>query len=352
MTAIDELREQQRRHEESRNGRSDEPPPPVDEDLGEISIVTWREFVAQEEDDPEVLVGDVDQALIPMGCDVMAYGDGGSGKTTLLLHLACCLGAGQPWLGMKVSRRFRALLIESEGPRTMYRRKLKRKVEAWHGTPFDDHVSVFACPWARFKFNSEGCRDALVEKIRALQIDVLIAGPLVELGMDEAGTLQEVRAFMRLVADVRARCGRPITVILIHHENKSGAVSGAWEGAGDVLLHTIEAGSGHTTLHIQKARWASELHRTTLKLKWTPGESFEVASAQDLLAKVLELLAGDVWLTAKEIRKAVEAGEAEVHDLLTKDHRELFVVRSGDEAKALGRSPTAILYGLAPGGSR
>ena len=50
--------------------------------------------------------------------------------------------------------------------------------------------------------------------------------------MEELGTLQQVRDFMADVAKFRERSGRRLTVILIHHENKGGAVSGAWEGAG------------------------------------------------------------------------------------------------------------------------
>ena len=84
---------------------------------------------------------------------------------------------------------------------------------------------------------------------------MLIAGPLARIGMREAGTLEEVVAFMGLVVDLRRLCGRPLAVVLIHHENKAGAVSGAWEGSGDTLLHVESAGNGHTVLHVQKARW-------------------------------------------------------------------------------------------------
>ena len=54
-------------------------------------------------------------------------------------------------------------------------------------------------------------------------------------------------------------------------------VSGAWEGAGDTLLHATVHARGKTTLHFQKARWSSEWHKETLDLDWTDGEGFEVA---------------------------------------------------------------------------
>ena len=78
--------------------------------------------------------------------------------------------------------------------------------------------------------------------------------------MDAAGTLQEVRDFMALVEELRRATERRLTVVLVHHENKGGQVSGAWEGAGDTLCHVQGQGHGRTRLFFQKARWASEQH--------------------------------------------------------------------------------------------
>jgi len=118
---------------------------------------------------------------------------------------------------------------------------------------------------------------------------------------------------MQLVSDVRARSQRRLTVILIHHENKGGKVSGAWEGSGDTLLHVQAAGNGHTIVHVQKARWDSATHGTTLKLAWTAGEK-----------AVLGILEGDP---------------------------DAFEERTGDDARALGRNPNAHLWGLRQGSS-
>ena len=64
--------------------------------------------------------------------------------------------------------------------------------------------------------------------------------------------------------------------MLIHHEGKSGKVSGAWEGSGDTLFHVTGQGPGRTRLYIQKARWASSYHHQKLDLVWTDGEGFAV----------------------------------------------------------------------------
>jgi hypothetical protein len=173
--------------------------------------------------------------------------------------------------------------------------------------------------------------------------------------MRDAGTLQEVVAFMELVVDLRRLCGRPLTVVLLHHENKAGAVSGAWEGSGDTLLHVRSGGNGHTVLHVQKARWDAERHGKPLKLAWADGEGFELEGDRDLLAEVEAFLAERPWVTVREICAAktadppgIGARETAVRSLLEGDP-ERFESRTGDDAKALGRSPRAVLWNCARG---
>ena len=248
----------------------------------DVAVVTLEEFVGVDEPGTTPLVGDGDNALIPEGGDVMIYGDGGVGKTTLSIHLAFHLAAGQEWIGIDVPRAVRVLLIENEGPRPLFRKKLRRKLDAWDGS-LEGRVRVFEQPWSRFTLATEAWREELALTVAGQEIDVLIVGPLTRVGINEAGTLQDVVAFMRLVADLRERCQRPLTVILIHHESKSGQVSGAWEGSGDTLLHVQGAGNGHTIVHVQKARWSSEHHGQTFKLAWAAGDGFRPEVERDRL---------------------------------------------------------------------
>jgi hypothetical protein len=334
-----------------RNGS--EPNVPVETD--DATIVTLEDFVAVDEPGAAPLLGDEHGALIAEGSDVMVYGDGGAGKTTLLFDLAFHLAAGRDWLGFPIARPVRVLLIENEGPRPLLRNKLKRKLELWDGAPLGGRVSVFEHPWGQFTFAKPEWRTQLADRVRELEVDVIIAGPLTRLGMDSAGTLQEVAAFMRLVDDVRQQSGRALTPIIAHHENKGGAVSGAWEGAGDTLLHVQAAGNGHTVVYIAKARWASAHHHRTLKLAWTDGEGFELEGDRDYVAEVRELLSARPWLTAKEIAKpedeeggGIGASEKTVRAVLDQ-HMDLFESRTGDAAKALGRQAKAIVWGLSSG---
>jgi hypothetical protein len=313
-----------------------------------VEIDAIEDFAAFEEPGADPLIGHAGEVLIPQGGDVMVYGEGGAGKTTLVDDAACHLAAGRDWLGMPIPRRARVLLVENEGPRPLLRAKLRAKLAVWDGPDIAGGVQILAAPWASFTFADEQWRTELARIVDEHEIDVIIAGPLTRIGMDSAGTLQEVAAFAALIDDVRRRCGRRVAVILVHHENKGGTVSGAWEGAGDTLLHVEAAGPGRTILRIQKARWASDYHGRTLKLKWTDGEGFEVEADRDLLAEIEALFADGKWRTINEVRVAVGAGKESVEDVILKDNADRFQMRTGEDARALERSPKAKLYQVAP----
>jgi hypothetical protein len=247
-----------------------------------FEIVTLDEFCKVDEPGASALVGDEDEVVIPEDGDIMFYGDGGAGKTTLAVDLACHLAAGDDWLGLPVARSARVLLVENEGPRPLFRRKLRRKRDHWAGSPIGDRVVVHLTPWGHVSFADPECRDSFAAAIRDHEIDVAIVGPVTRSGMNEAGTLQEVRDFMALVAAVRELSGRRVAFVLIHHENKGGQVSGAWEGAGDTLFHVQGQGHGRTRLHVQKARWSSVHHATTLHLVWSEGDGFTLEERPEL----------------------------------------------------------------------
>jgi hypothetical protein len=240
-------------------------------------------FADEDEPGATALVGDDDNVLIPgESGDVIVYGDGGAGKTTLVIDLALHLAAGDDWLGLAVSRSARVALIENEGPRPLFRRKLRRKLGGWTGSAIrTGFLLQLAEPWARVSLDDASVRVALAAKVAELELDVVVVGPITRSGMNEAGTLQHVRDYLDLFAEVRERSGRRVTFVLVHHENRAGQVSGAWEGAVDTLFHVQAQGNGQTRLYIQKARWSREHHKQALQLAWTDGEGFEVREGDE-----------------------------------------------------------------------
>lgn len=326
-----------------------------------VRIVTLDEFADVDEPGADPLLGPPGEVVIPEGGDVMVYGDGGASKTTLSIDLAFHLAAGDDWLGIPISDPCQVLMIEAEGPRPLFRAKLRAKRDAWQGSDVADRIRIHEAPWAEFRFPAE----RVAEAAGALETDVLIVGPLTRIGMDELGTLQQVRDFMGEVAKFRAKSGRRLAVILVHHENKGGTVSGAWEGAGDTLIHATVHVRGKTKLHFQKARWSSEWHRQTVELNWADGEGFELAEEpdRDLVDEIRCWLLEEPYSTAKEIatRKEVkradgttqkiagiQANETEVRDTL-EARQDVFRCRIKEEAKAVGRHPSAVVWEVREG---
>jgi hypothetical protein len=276
-----------------------------------IHIVPLDKFADEPEEGEEAILGDADNAVIPEAGDVMFYGDGGAGKTTLVVDLACHLAAGDAWLGIRVARASRVLLIENEGPRARFRRKLRSKRDAWPGSPLSGRIYVLEYPWAAFSFPDERWRSGVAEYCREEEIDVVIVGPVASAGMETARTLQDVRAFLALVTDLRQRSSRRLVVVLVHHENKGGKVSGAWEGVGDTLVHVQAQGQGRLRLHWQKTRWASDYHSSAMQLLWAEGDSFTVSEELDeetLVERILDYIAangGTGWTAVAEATPGV-----------------------------------------------
>lgn len=323
----------------------------------EVRIVIAREFADVVEPGADPLVGSDGDALIPEGGDVMIYGDGGASKTTLAIDLGLHLAAGANWLGVEVPRPVRVLLVEAEGPRPLFRTKVRTKLDGWEGPDPGERLEVWEAPWARFRFPDA---EEVAELVGRREVDVLVVGPLMRVGWEDLGTLQEVREFMDVVADFRARTRRRLTVVLVHHENKGGKVSGAFEGAGDTLIHAEVRSRGKTRLTVQKARWSSTWHKEMLELGWTDGEGFEVLEApeRDLKTEIKEWLLANPHSTPKEIATkkritgpdgttttiaGIQANEHAVRDEL-EANQDVFRCRTGEEAKEVERHPSANVW--------
>jgi len=310
---------------------------------------TMREFAAVEEIPEPALLGTRSDTILPANGVLLMYGDGGAGKTTLSLDAVVHLADGREWLGLEVGKPVRSLVIENEGPRAKFRQILNEKLATLNGSSAGDEISILEEPWTQFTVADPGLREDVAGLVNEREVDLIVLGPLATVGMVGGGTPDEISRFEALLRELREGFSRPVAFWIVHHENKSGDVSGAWERVPDTLVHVQGAGNGHTRFVFRKARWSSEFHGSTLNLVWTEGRTFAVAEPddRDYYADVLKVFRDDDrWRTVHETRTEAGIGMTSCQSVLAE------LVRRGDlmfEKGPAGRHFNANCYRLNEG---
>lgn len=313
--------------------------------------VSYNEFVNRPEATISPLIGDGDdKTLLPIGGTLLLYGDGGVGKTTYTIDALAHLASGTQWLGfVPVPRPIRILLVENEGPRGPFRRSLGRKAESWEGADYTRNAHVLEEPWAAITLEDESFRDYLGQTISELEIDLLMLGPLATIGMKGGGTPDEINAFSELLRDIQRKCTGDLAYWIIHHENKAGDISGAWNRVPDTLIHLTADTNGSTRVSWKKARYWSELHQTSNTLKWGDNKSYELIEAGEKIdptIRTLELLADGSWHLLRDLKATKGVQAANIVDALKKLLNEGRV----EVVKGLpGTDPRSMSYRLANG---
>lgn len=295
-------------------------PPPaghddkIEEKTPQLHVQAIGEFAAVDEETAIPLIGDEDTCLLSHGGMMKFYGDGGAGKTTLEIDFLIHLATATDWLGMAIPERAKILLIENEGPRGMFRKKLRRKLDAWQGDSVGDNIYVLEDPWALFSFDEEVFRNELRLLIELFEFDVVAAGPVQRLGIKGGGTPEEVSAFILDVELVRQHVERSVAAVLVGHENKAGDVAGAWEGVPDTLVHVSNRGNGKTHVHWQKVRWGPALHGKSWDLVWGENESFSVderveRTEDEMQADLIAFVAENDLTAWHPVRSGVEGND-------------------------------------------
>ncbi len=287
--------------------------------LDPVKIVTLQQFVTTTDDVSDPAIGDVDDMLLPSDGTLLMYGDGGAGKTTLSVDALAHLAAGRDWLGQKIPKPLNVMLIENEGPRGPFRRRLAQKVTGWEHEPFADRVHVLEEPWTRFSLLEGEYRHQLGREITRWETDLVMVGPLASLGAKGTGTPDEVNEFDNLVKDLRENADRTFALWIVHHENKAGDVSGAWERLPDSLIHVSAQGNGKTRVHWRKVRWSSVLHNTSQTLSWSANTGFAIDEKKDrdYPGEILEAFTADNrWRTAREAAGLISANQDLVRDTM------------------------------------
>lgn len=228
--------------------------------------LSWgKDFIAQQTDTVDVLLGSGDDKVLPAHGFCLVYGKGGQGKTTLTLTAVASLASATAWLGITVPRPVRVCMIENEGPKAPFIEKIARFAGQWEGPDFLHNLALYEEPWGRYSVADRGMRDDLLAFTREQNIDVVVAGPLRGLGIEGPGAPTETDAFLGLLKD--AGLGTELAWWIVHHTNKQNQISGDWDRQPDLLLRLTYEGKRRNKLTFEKVRWGDQ-GREPLVLEW------------------------------------------------------------------------------------
>jgi nucleoside-triphosphatase THEP1 len=320
------------------------------------------EFIAQQVETPVPLLGDDRNTIIPAGGLVLIAGRPGIGKTTLAVDLAFHLASGLDWLGFKVARPLRVLLIENEGPVQMFRDKLRHKQEHWLH-PLKGGIDVQTWRWGCFSFRANDARERIFDALAERAVDVVIGDPLGTLGMEGVGSPEDVRNFVGSLVELGLT--RTRAFVFSHHFRKEGGadeitqLQGAWGGPLDTLITLKETQrTDEIRLNVPKLRHGRDALKPLVVGLIRETASFkllgEEGGLRPLAQEIAELLADGEWRTRDEIARKSKGGiraRAEDVEACLAGNAHLFRSGPGDEH---GRSSRATLWQLvpAPGTSR
>jgi hypothetical protein len=277
----------------------------------------------------EALLGEPGMVILARGSLFMVYGADGSGKSTFTIDGVAHLAAGVDWLGIPVPRPVRVCLIENEGPPSLYQQKLAAKAESWDGPDWRGNVFVFAGPWGEFSFASSEARRALVAFCEEREIDVVVANPTLGLGVAASGRPDETQAFVDWLVECGLKSERAFW--LLHHENKSGQISGDWGRHPDTKIQLQQDGNDQRTkLDFAKTRWATLPSGSIPKvclLEWvTETQGYTVveietqgASDSVLKSRLVEFLREQPMSSTRKVYAGVQGSNERLRELLKED---------------------------------
>ncbi len=336
------------RQEFAQNGAESEPTEPF--------ALPLDEFVANKQDAPAPLLGTEDDNILPAHGLGLVIGKGGKGKTTFVIDLTLHLASGVDYLGLKVERPLNILLIENEGPREPFRRKLERKLASWPHE-IKGQIAIHTENWGLARLDLPGVVERLNAYCIEMAIDLVVGDPLDSLGMDGEGSPSETRAMVDRFKAAGLFTER--AWLLPHHSRKESVqdavdeAAGAWGGRPDAMLTLEKKSENQARLSFAKVRW-QERERRPYILDFDPEtDSFtfvkeEEGEERDYAVEIEEYLDEHPHQTVKELCPAIGASADKIRETL-EAHPDRFRVRTGEEAKAVERHPSSKVWEVTSG---
>jgi hypothetical protein len=312
------------------------------------------EFISNKRDAPEPLLGSEDDCILPEHGLGLLIAKGGKGKTTWCIEFALHLASGEDYLGLAIPRPLTVLMIENEGPREPFRRKLARKLEAWPHEVAGE-IYIHDQNWGHARLDLPEFVSRLNVFCGEHKVDLIIGDPLDSLGMDGEGAPSETRAMVDRFKAAGLFSTR--AWFLPHHGRKESVqdaideASGAWGGRPDAMLALEKRRENQARLVFAKVRWQGR-ERNPYILDFDPEtETFsfvkeEEGEERDYAVEIEEFLEGKEPKTSREVADGISASRDKVEETL-RAHPDRFDRLTGEAAKAAGRHPNAVLWCLA-----
>ena len=283
-------------------------------------FLPYREFAAREFPEAEPLLGEPGKLFLAVGSLLMVYGADGSGKSTWAIDLIVHLAAGVDWLGIPVPRPVRFLIIENEGPPSLFQQKLRDRIASWDGPDPEPSLFCYTAPWGEFSFADPDARMALREYCDQNQIDVVTANPTLGLGVGTSGKPDETQQFVDWLVECGLKANRAF--VLLHHENKAGQISGDWGRHPDTkVLLQRDGNHRRTKVDWTKTRWASlEESEKAVMLEWvTETQGYTVtdlaaagASDDELDERIRDWLTKHPASSTRQVQAAVKGTNSRI----------------------------------------
>ena len=197
--------------------------PPIEQMMSFDGV---REIFEYEDDPNDCLLGDY---LLSKGGACALIGPGGIGKSRIVLQLAINMILGLEWCGFETNGQgLRWVFIQNENSPRRLKMDLGRMLKGWHKEQIDlihDRVKILV---PRTEIDRHiGLDDdqtvvRLRENMRALQPDIVVFDPLVEVfaGDNENDSMQ-MRETLRMIYAV-TRAAKPEAVPIIIHHSRIG----------------------------------------------------------------------------------------------------------------------------------
>jgi hypothetical protein len=320
-----------------------------------------REFVALDRPNTEPLLADVDgRAVVGRHSLTLLGATGGHGKTTLFIDLALHLAAGVDYPPFTVPKPVSVLVIENEGPEELFAEKLELRLASFPHK-LQARFDICTLDWGGFSLGNKEHHRRLGDEIALHDYDLVFGDPLDSLGIEGVGSPEDTRRFLALMKETGLN--KRVAWWLNTHPRKEKTsealdeIAGAWGGKPDSVLLLRMLDGDRTQVRFPKLRWAKRGRRPAILLSFDADtEAFtylgeETEEERDYKAEVVELLASDdKWRTPKEIaatrdRGGIGANVDTVKGLL-EQHPDVFESRTGEDAKLVGRHPSATVWQL------